>query len=211
MTRKKTHPVCAKVVEVPPEGSETEESKQATTISSPMVRGAVTVHSFSGLFGETDLGALIGELQKQSRRVHDNDLRRAESMLITQAHALDAIFNELARRSAMNMGEYLDATERYMRLALKAQNQCRATLETLATVKNPPVLFAKQGNIANGPQQINNGQPNPACEKTITEQTQLSRGDDELLPDTRTSQAASRVNPPLEAMGEIDRAKVPRG
>jgi hypothetical protein len=48
-----------------------------------------------------------------------------------------------------------------MRLALKAQSQCRATLETLATVKNPPVLFAKQANIANGPQQVNNGTPAP--------------------------------------------------
>jgi hypothetical protein len=41
-------------------------------------------------------------------------------------------------------------------MALRAQSQCRATLETLATVKNPPVVFAKQANIANGPQQVNN-------------------------------------------------------
>jgi hypothetical protein len=31
--------------------------------------------------------------------------------------------------------EYLDATDRYLRLALKAQGQCRATLETLAAIK----------------------------------------------------------------------------
>ena len=43
-----------------------------------------------------------------------------------------------------------------MRLALKAQGQCRATLETLATIKNPPVVFARQANIAQGPQQVNN-------------------------------------------------------
>ena len=40
-----------------------------------------------------------------------------------------------------------------MRMALKAQNQCRMTLETLATIKNPPVVFAKQANTAQGPQQ----------------------------------------------------------
>ena len=45
----------------------------------------------------------------------------------------------------------------YLRLALKAQGQCRATLETLATIKNPPTVFARQANIANGPQQVNNG------------------------------------------------------
>ena len=40
------------------------------------------------------------------------------------------------------------------KLALKAQSQCRATLETLAAIKNPPVIFVKQ---ANGHQQVNNG------------------------------------------------------
>ena len=40
-----------------------------------------------------------------------------------------------------------------MRMAMKAQNQCRMTLETLATIKNPPVVFAKQANINNGGQQ----------------------------------------------------------
>ncbi len=59
----------------------------------------------------------------------------------------------------MNAGEYLDATDRYMRLALKAQAQCRATLETLAKIKNPPTLFAQQANIAHGPQQVNNNPP----------------------------------------------------
>jgi hypothetical protein len=44
-----------------------------------------------------------------------------------------------------------------MRLALKAQGQCRATLETLAAIKNPPVVFAKQRNISHGHQQVNNG------------------------------------------------------
>lgn len=34
----------------------------------------------------------------------------------------------------------------------KAQSQCRATLETLAAIKNPPVIYAKQANISNGPQ-----------------------------------------------------------
>lgn len=46
-----------------------------------------------------------------------------------------------------------------MKLALRAQNQCRATLQTLSELKNPrPVAFVKQANISNGPQQVNNGQ-----------------------------------------------------
>jgi hypothetical protein len=41
-----------------------------------------------------------------------------------------------------------------VRLTLKAVGQCRATLETLAAIKNPLVVFAKQANMAHGPQQV---------------------------------------------------------
>jgi hypothetical protein len=60
-----------------------------------------------------------------------------EATLATQAVALNAIFTEMARRSGLNMGEYVSASESYMKLALKAQAQCRATIETLAAIKNP--------------------------------------------------------------------------
>jgi len=55
------------------------------------------------------------------------------------------------------MGEYIKAAETYMRLALKAQSQCARTIEVLAAMKNPPVVFAKQANISHGHQQVNNG------------------------------------------------------
>ena len=69
-------------------------------------------------------------------------------MLAIQAHTLDTIFNELARRSSSNMTEgYGEAAERYMRLALKAQSQCRTTIETLSEMKNPtPVAFVEQAD-----------------------------------------------------------------
>jgi len=44
-----------------------------------------------------------------------------------------------------------------MRMALRTQNQCRMTVETLANIKNSPVIYAKQANISQGHQQINNG------------------------------------------------------
>jgi hypothetical protein len=84
-------------------------------------------------------------------------MKDVEGTLTSQAATLNLMFGELNRRAYMNMGEYLDASERYLRLALKAQNQCRMTLETLSNIKNPPVIYAKQANIANGPQQVNNG------------------------------------------------------
>lgn len=54
--------------------------------------------------------------------------------------------------------EYLKQFQAYLGLALKAQAQCRATLEALAEIKNPrPMAFVKQANISGGPQQVNNG------------------------------------------------------
>lgn len=109
------------------------------------------------VMGELHLAECVSALRAKAGAVNRGDLSSAESMLIEQAAALNAIFAEMARRSAANMGDYLDATDRYMRLALKAQSQCRATLETLATIKAGPAIFSRQANIAHGPQQVNNG------------------------------------------------------
>ena len=77
-------------------------------------------------------------------------------MLFGQAMTLETIFTSLARRA--NSLEYLNHFQTYLGMALKAQAQCRATLEALAEIKNPrPVAFVKQANITNGPQQVNNG------------------------------------------------------
>ncbi len=83
-------------------------------------------------------------------------------MLLTQAQTLDTVFHKLARLAGSNFSN-LEAADTFMRLALRAQSQCRATLETLAVIKNPTtVAFVRQANIANGPQQVNNAaQPAP--------------------------------------------------
>src|SRR5690606_12704096 len=138
-------------------------------------------------------------------------------MLIIQAHTLDAIFNNLARRSALNMGEYMGAAETYMKLALRAQNQCRATLQTLGELKNPqPVAFVKQANITSGPQQVNNGPPlgNPDeshahagahAEKNLNQPNELLEAQPHEQLDTRTPSAAGAVNPAMATVGAIDR------
>lgn len=155
-----------------------------------------------------EINAAVQELTTQIEAVHRGDMRRPEAMLVAQAHALNDLFANLACRSHSNMGGgYLDAADRYMRLALKAQSQCRATLETLAAIKNPPIVYARQANVTTGPQQVNNGIPAPSQAREIeSEQTQLSGGTHELLPDARASGIASRVNSTLEAVGEIHRA-----
>jgi hypothetical protein len=100
--------------------------------------------------------AVIESLKKDAAKINAGDMTGVEAVLSTQATALNAMFSALASRAASNMGEYVETSERYLRMALKAQNQCRMTLETLSNIKNPPVIYAKQANIANGPQQVNN-------------------------------------------------------
>lgn len=100
----------------------------------------------------------VRALEAEVCKVQAGDLSHVEEMLLGQAQALTAVFHECIRRSALNADTHLDAMERYMRLGLKAQSQCRTTLETLIEAKNPrSVAFVRQANIANGHQQVNNG------------------------------------------------------
>jgi hypothetical protein len=81
---------------------------------------------------------------EQIDKVAGGDLSRAENILLYQAHTLDFLFSELAQQA--HCQQQMPNYEAFMRMALKAQNQCRMTLETLANIKNPPVVFAKQAN-----------------------------------------------------------------
>lgn len=133
-------------------------------------------------------------------------MSRPEAILPAQAHTLDALFSNLARRAYGNMVEgYGDSAERFLKLALKAQAQSVRTIEALAELKYPKtVSFIGQANIANGHQQINNGFPPPRAGENQIEQTKLTaRGSDELYQDTRTPSYAGSVNPAMETVGEV--------
>ena len=126
----------------------------ARTLIRPEVTAAAVIESWQK--DTHDVNEVVAELARQVNAANGGDLRRAEGMLIAQAHALDNIFGNLARRATNQQS--LVHWEGYMRMAMKAQNQCRMTLETLATIKSPPTVFARQANINNGgQQQVNNG------------------------------------------------------
>ncbi len=142
--------------------------------------GSVMVRYLGMDHGELSLTDMVKSLKSQGEQVNAGDLGAAERMLSAQAAALNAIFGELARRAALNLGEYLGAAETYLRLALKPQSQSRATIETLAAIKNPPTVYARQVNVANGPQQVNNA----AAARTLENQSapsKLSGESNELL------------------------------
>ncbi len=98
-----------------------------------------------------------------------------------------------------------------MRMALRAQSQCRATLETLSNIKHPPVVYAKQANITTGPQQINNGTAAPRARESDSEQTQLLEASNDQRLDTGEASPTSQGDKALEAVGKVNRTKNARG
>lgn len=183
----------------------------ANVITSPELSAyrVVAMMQAKNVADEIDAPTMLATLRDQAAAVQGGDLAHAEAMLMNQASALQAVFVRLSERAMEQT--HMPNLEGFMRMALRAQTQCRATLETLAAIKNPPIVYARQANVTTGPQQINNGTAAPSRAREIeTEQTQLTGGSHELLPDTRASGEASRTNQAMEALGKIDRAEVRR-
>jgi hypothetical protein len=130
------------------------ESEIAARLSTRSYLTAHAQRAYAGfgkeLLSVTDIDA---ELRANGDAVVAGDLGRVERMLIGQAITLDTIFANLAERASRQ--EHLKSMEIFMRLAMKAQAQCRATAEALALMKNPQP-YIRQANIAQGPQQVNN-------------------------------------------------------
>lgn len=121
--------------------AQTDATQIAAMALGSVAPNATTARTFAkGTFGTLDVTECVTTLKKRVDTTHGGDLKYAETTLTAQAATLDAIFN----------------AERYMRLALKAQGKCRATREALTAIKNPPVIFARQANIAHEPQQVSN-------------------------------------------------------
>jgi len=185
-----------------------QEAAMAMAANDAVNGNALTARAFrKGSFGELDITESVRVLKENTKRVHDGKLQDLETTLTAQANTLDAIFNEMARRAALNMGEYINAAETYMRLALKAQTQCRATIETLANIKNPPVVFTRNANIVNGNQQVNH---QPQANSLIGEipespaREALEHQHANTL-DTGAPTAPARANSDLEAVEQVNR------
>lgn len=185
---------------------ETREEVIARMAIKPEFHAAATLLHIDGAsIGDVDLeiNASIGELEKQTEMMRKQDLSTANAMLVSQAHMLDMLFYRLIRRAETNSNAgYLEAAGTYMKLAMRAQSQCRTTWETAAKIKNPPVIV-KQQNVAHN-QQVNNGRDIENPPSKLAE-------DNELLPDKRDTGAAIPLNPSVAALGEVHRAKVGRG
>lgn len=191
-------------------GAKPEDQANADFWLHPSTAAASVIQPFSkGAMPGINCDALATNL----RNAMDPDAYKDNSlaMLYGQAMALQAMFVELSRR-AINQ-DMLKQYETHMRLALRAQNQCRMTLETLSNVQNPPIVFAKQANINNGgQQQVNNGAefPEPlkartptGVERTTSEQTELLENQHGQRLDFGAQATASRTDQGLETVGKV--------
>ena len=132
------------------------QSEKLAALATDGALTAITLQAYSGGGKELGVTELLAAMRKAGDETVAGDMGRFERVLTHQFLTLDALFNNLAQRSGRQ--DSFKGIEVLMRLALKAQSQARATAETLALMKNP-MPYIKQANIANGPQQVNNGTP----------------------------------------------------
>lgn len=100
----------------------------------PCVTSSMVVAAFwqEARASEIDPKAGYDAIRDETEAVRDGVMTSAQATLVGQALALNAIFAELARRGAAALNRPGNAAEKYLRLAMKAQSQCRATLNVLS-------------------------------------------------------------------------------
>lgn len=154
-------------------------------------------------------------MRQKTNAAAAGDLHAAKAMLMSQAVTLDAIFNDMARRAAGliqveqdGRWSFAPATmDAVTRIAFKAQSQCRTTLQTLGELVNPrSVAFIKQANMANGPQQVNNGQEPARAETASVGSNKLLEATPSERLDFGAQAAAGGANQDLEAVGAVNGA-----
>ena len=190
---------------------------KARMAMTPSFNGAAVIQAYQGsiIGNDVDLKVLIDQLRDTFTEVKGGDLHTLEAMLISQATALQTIFTSLARR-AQNQTSQRNL-EAFLGLSMKAQAQSRATISALVDLKYPrQATFVKQANIANGPQQINNGaaganpeqyaQARPPAENSQTLQNELLEHQyGNTLEFGATGQTIG-ADTHLEAVGKVQRA-----
>lgn len=185
-----------------PRKAKSAEQSRSASLADLMVNhpvgAAMTVHDLNQC-KVVELSDLRNVIAAASERVASGDMGGIEKMLVAQAIALDAMFYRLTEKALSS--EYQQNLEGFLKLALRAQNQSRSTAETLSAIKNPPVVFAKQMNVAQN-QQINSG-PSYAGETQNPQNELLERTHGERM-DTRTKGEAIRNDQALATMGAVN-------
>ena len=142
------------------EGMEEEKLSTAQFLLNPHATSALIISRTFDTGSESPVAYIAKELINKSDAIISGDMKAVEQLLIAQAFALNNIFADSLRKAMGSTPQFVphirSVNEVYAKIGLKAQAQCRATLETLANIKNPPQLaFVRQQNVAVN-QQVNN-------------------------------------------------------
>ncbi len=193
------------------------EDELAAQMMDPCVTSAATVAAFSQpVDGPVDAQAAYDAMRARMEEVRRGELATAEVTLAGQAAALNAIFAAMAMRAQAQLDRPGNGAERYLRMALKAQSQCRVTLDALAGMvtgpltyrREPGVIVQQQTNIAHGPMQVNNALPDGTAAAENRENVRFELkdwGNGERL-DGGAAGWSGAAYPPAEAVGAFDRA-----
>ncbi len=153
-----------------------------------------------------DVRAVHDQLVAVTAEAAAGELRRPAELLMAQAATLDNVFNVLARRAGTNLDARPEAAERFLRLALRAQAQSRATLESLGLLLNPrSTAFVRQDG---GAMQINMAGAPGAVPRAhgVTPPSELMGGPHGERLDGRATRAAIGGDQALAPVGAGDGA-----
>jgi hypothetical protein len=134
--------------------SQDRESRRAELLTSGVANAAITIRR--SLSDKTDSRAIMQAIMGQIERVKAGDLSDLEGRLVAHIATLDNLFHEFMYKAKSAPSPRMQ--EMYTRLALKAQSQAIRAAEAISGMKMGPLIVAKQVNMANGPQQVNNRQ-----------------------------------------------------
>ncbi len=186
------------------------EKRMAELSIDPSIVGSLMIQDYATCetFREVDTNCLTDALSEQIQVTNDNNLTGLESMLTAQAYTLNAMFNNLSLKAINNMGHDMSVADIFLKFGLRAQSQCRSTIEAISAVKNPPMMgYVKQANITQGPQQVNNGidqgNTSRAGEKQNPKNELLEVKDGNQL-DTGTQGQAIRDDSAMETVGKVN-------
>lgn len=192
--------------------SESKLAHQAGYMVEGLAMNALVGLVYSSKLGTLDLTESFEQVLSCARDTTNRSTKSQEAILASQVISMNAIYTDLAMIARQNITNAV-VFERLMRLALKAQSNCRATAEALAAIQNPPTVFARQANITSGPQQINNGST-PVClaraKDSESMRNELLEAHGERM-DNGTANEAGERDTKLATVGAINRTPNCRG
>ena len=159
----------------------------------------------------TTEGAILQHQMEVSRKVRDGNLDDLEDMLTSQALLLNNVFGDMMKRSAENCENYFKASTIFMNMGLKAQAQCRCTVEAINEIKNPKsVTITRQANVA-GQQVVNNGVMNTGsvtgAENNQNESNELLAEVQHETVDTGATASTKGADTEAKTVVEVNRSK----